>query len=255
MGREIGEGDWAYLCGQAGASALVLARVLGLCLTAPTVAIPEFDWRFRLGVAVTLAAALVPLVGTSVTPPIGWSDSAWAGLSELLAGAAIGWSAALIMAGARAAGDIVAAQAGLATPTLIDPENGEASNPLARLYGLIALAVFLGLDGPLLLLRTLVESYHIVPAGRMLLVSETVMTAFAQVGEVLALALRVAAPVALALALAGIAVGWLGRAAPSLPFTTLALPLRSLIALALVLLGAATVATTLTAAWSELLQP
>ena len=154
-----------------------------------------------------------------------------------------------------AAGDLVAAQAGLATATLIDPESGEVVNPLGRLYGLIALAVFLALDGPLLLVRALVESYQTVPAGRMLLSSETVTTAFAQVGRVLELALRAAAPAALALALAGIAVGWLGRAAPSLPFTALALPLRSLIGIALVLLSVAALAATFAGALSALFQP
>jgi len=251
----IATGDWDCVTGQAGAWALVLARVLGLCLTAPVLAVPELDWRFRLALAAVLSAVLAPVVGSWVEPPTTWSNAASAGLSELLAGGLIGWSAALVVAGARAAGDLVATQAGLATATLIDPESGEVVNPLGRLYGLIALAVFLALDGPLLLVRALVESYQTVPAGRMLLSSETVTTAFAQVGRVLELALRAAAPPALALALAGIAVGWLGRAAPSLPFTALALPLRSLTGIALVLLSLGALAATFGAAWSALFQP
>jgi flagellar biosynthesis protein FliR len=247
--------DWGWLTGQAGAWALVLARVSGLCLTAPVLAVPELDWRFRLALAAALSAVLAPVVASGIEPPATWSIAAWAGLSELLAGGFIGWSAALVVAGARAAGDLVAAQAGLATATLIDPESGEIVNPLGRLYGLLALAVFVALDGPLLLVRALVESYQAVPAGRMLLSAESVTLAFAQVGRVLELALRAAAPPALALALAGIAVGWLGRAAPSLPFTALALPLRSLTGIALVLLSVAALAATFAGAWAALFQP
>ncbi|HKI16434.1 MAG TPA: flagellar biosynthetic protein FliR, partial [Isosphaeraceae bacterium] len=150
MGWGIPAEDWSWVIGQAGAWGLVLARVLGLCLTAPVLAVPELDWRFRLALAAALGAVLAPVVGSSVEPPATWSNAAWAGLSELLAGGLIGWSAALVVAGARAAGDLVATQAGLATATLIDPESGEVVNPLGRLYGLIALAVFLALDGPLL---------------------------------------------------------------------------------------------------------
>ncbi len=255
MGWGIAAEDWSWVTGQAGAWALVLARVLGLCLTAPVLAVPELDWRFRLALAAALGAVLAPIAGSWTEPPATWSNAAWAGLSELLAGGLIGWSAALVVAGARAAGDLDATQAGLATATLIDPDSGEVVNPLGRLYGLIALAVFLALDGPLLLVRALVESYQTVPAGRMLLSSETVTTAFAQVGRVLELALRAAAPPALALALAGIAVGWLGRAAPSLPFTALAQPLRSLIGIALVLLSVGALAATFAGAWSALFQP
>jgi len=255
MGWGIAAGDWNWVAGQAGAWALVLARVLGLCLTAPVLAVPELDWRFRLALAATLSAVLAPVVGSWVEPPTTWSAAAWAGLSELLAGGFLGWSAALVVAGARAAGDLVAAQAGLATATLIDPESGEVVNPLGRLYGLIALAVFLALDGPLLLVRALVDSYQTMPAGRMLLSTQTVTMAFGQVGRVLELALCAAAPPALALALAGIAVGWLGRAAPSLPFTALALPLRSLIGVALVLLSVTALVATFAGAWSALFQP
>ncbi len=196
MGWEIVTGDWGGIAGQAGAWALVLARTLGLCLTAPVLAVPELDWRFRLALAGFLGAVLAPVVGSWVVPPAtaSWSVVAWAGLSELLTGGFIGWTAALVVAGARAAGDLVAAQAGLATATLIDPESGETLNPLGRLYGLIALAVFLALNGPILLVRALVESYQAVPAGRMMLSLETATTAFAQVGRVFELALCAAAP-------------------------------------------------------------
>jgi flagellar biosynthesis protein FliR len=244
-----------WLSSHAAIGALVLARTSGLCLTAPVLAVPELDFRFRLALAACLSAVLAPVVASGIEPPTSWSDAAWSGLSELLAGGFIGWSAALVVAGARAAGDLVAAQAGLATATLIDPESGEFVNPLGRLYGWIALAVFLALGGPLLLVRALVESYQVIPAGRLLLAPEMVTTAFTQVGRILELALRAAAPPALALALAGIAVGWLGRAAPSLPFTALALPMRSLTGIALVLLSIAALAATFAAAWTKLFSP
>ena len=98
---------------------------------------------------------------------------------------------------------------------------------LGRLYGWIALAVFLALDGPLVLVRALVESYQAIPAGRLLISQETAELAFGQVGRALELSLRAAAPPALALTLAGVVLGWLSRAAPSLPFVALALPIRS----------------------------
>ena len=51
MAWDIGDWSWAWVLSHAGVWALVLARVLGLCLTAPALAIPELDWRFRLGLA------------------------------------------------------------------------------------------------------------------------------------------------------------------------------------------------------------
>ena len=58
MALEIGDANWAWVLGHAGVWALVVARVLGLCLTAPALAIPELDWRFRLVLALLLSAVL-----------------------------------------------------------------------------------------------------------------------------------------------------------------------------------------------------
>ena len=241
--------DWPWILYHAPVCGMVFFRVLGLCLTAPGLAIPELDWRFRIGLAVALGVVLLPVVEPLIVAPAGWQSMAWAGLLELLAGAVLGYLAGTIVAGARFAGELVAAQAGLSTSTLLDPETGDELGPLGRLYGWIAVVAFLGLGGPLILVKTLVESYEAVPAGGLLISAETAQMAFGQVGRALELALRAAAPVALALALAGIILGWLSRTASSLPFVALALPIRTLLGVVLVLLGLVTLFATLSGAW------
>jgi flagellar biosynthetic protein FliR len=252
MAWDIGNESWAWVFGHAAIWGLVMARVLGLCWTAPALAVPELDWRFRLGLALVLGLVLIPLVESAIVPPAGWSNMVQGVLLEVLTGAVIGWSAALILAGARLAGDMVAAQGGLSTAMLIDPETGEEVTPLGRFFGWIALVVFLALDGPLILVRALVESYQTVPACGLLISPETANRAFAQIGHALELALRAAAPAALALALAGVILGLLSRAAPSLPFVALALPIRCLLGIALVLLSVVPLVATLSSAWGTL---
>ena len=246
---------WAEsaLASRMGAWALVLARVLGLCLTAPGLATPGLSWRFRLGLAGMLGVVLAPVLSGRVTIPPDWPTTAWAGLGEILTGGMLGMAAGLVVAGARAAGDLVSAQVGLATTTLFDPESGEELTPLGRLYGWVAMVAFLCLGGPLALVRALADSYATIPAGRWPLSQPAVIGLFGQVGQALELALRAAAPAAIALIMAGIALAWLSRTAPSLPFLILAWPIRAVVGMALVLLGIASLAMTLTGAWEGLL--
>jgi flagellar biosynthesis protein FliR len=232
--------------------AVVMARVLGLCLTAPALAIPELDWRFRLGATAVVGAVLVPVIEPSVEPPLNFSGTALLLTVEALVGGALGWSAALVIAGARQGGEIVAAHAGLSTATLVDPETGEEHTPLGRLFGWLALAVFLALDGPLMLIRALAESYKAIPAGRLAEVPELSALAFAPIGRALELALKVAAPPALALVIATIVLGLLSRAAPSLPFIALTPPIRIALGIVVVALGLAALATTLSNVWGNL---
>jgi flagellar biosynthesis protein FliR len=244
-------GDWnsAWLLTHAGVWALVLARVFGLCVTAPALAVPELDWRFRLMLAAALSAVLIPVLQGLIAPPLDWPSVAWAVVWEALTGAILGWSAALIISGSRLAGELIAAPAGLSTAALFDPDTGDQITVLGGLYGWIALAVFLALDGPLNLVRALVESYHAVPAGRLLISAESAGLAFAQIGRALELSLRAAAPPALALTLAGVVLGWLSRAAPSLPFVALALPIRCVLGIVVVILSLTTLVITLAGSW------
>lgn len=245
-------GGWDWAIGRLGAWSLVLARTLGLCLTAPGLAAPGFPVRFRLGLAAMLGLVLVPVLGERVSAPPDLAGAAWAGLGEALAGAMLGMAAGLIVAGARAAGDLVATQAGLATATFFDPESGEELTALGHLYGWVAMVTFLALGGPIAMVRALAESYAVVPAGRLPISESTATEAFGQVGRALELALRAAAPPAIALIMAGIALAWLSRAAPSLPFLILALPIRVVLGIALVVLGLAILAMILGAAWGGL---
>lgn len=235
---------------QAAPYALVLARASGLAWTAPGLATPALGGRSRLILAATLAALLGPLVAPDVSAPAGSAALAGACLLEVAVGAALGWAGSLVIAGARQAGEIVGGQSGLSPAALFDPEAGDGGmTPLGHLYGLVALGVFLALNGPVELVKALAESFRVIPAGGPAASVLTAEWAFAQVGRSLALAVRASAPPALALTLAGLALGLLGRAAPSLQLVSLSLPVRTLVGLALAALGLVALAATLAAAW------
>src|SRR5262245_42189362 len=120
MGWELAGLDAAGILGPAGKGVLVWARVLGLCLTAPGLAVPGLAWQSRIGLAAVLGAVLAPVVTPQAMPPADWPAAVGTGLVEVFTGGLLGWTAGLIVAAARTAGDLVAAQAGLATATLFD---------------------------------------------------------------------------------------------------------------------------------------
>lgn len=233
---------------------LILARVLGLAATAPGWGSPALGWKMRAALALLLAMVLAPavgpgLIGTVPTDPVSLGKAA---LIEGAVGAALGFTAALIIAAARQGGEIVGTQAGLSAAGLLDPDlDGGELNPLGHLYGLVALGTFLALDGPLALVRSLLWSYQLVPAGGAGLSEATATQLFGQVAGALELALRLAAPTALALVVAGFALGLLVRAAPGSTALGLAWPFRSALGLLLALLGLAALVAALSATWQD----
>lgn len=235
----------------AGAPVFVLAaaRAAGVCFTAPVLAAPGLDWRFRVVLALAVGAWTAPLAaGVIAAPALGYG-LVWLIANELIVGGLMGLSASLVVAAARQAGDLVAAQSGLSTSSLFDPETGEELTPLGHLYGLIALAAFLALDGPLTILDALLRSFETFPVGRLALERPTVQALFAQTADALKLSLRAAAPPAVALVTAGVALGWLGRLAPSVPLMALSLPIRAALGVLLVMASLAGLAACFDGAW------
>jgi flagellar biosynthesis protein FliR len=243
--------DWSWVTSHAAVWALVLARVFGVCRTAPAIVVPGLEWRFRLALSLMLSALIAPAVEQQVVPMALGPSVAWMAVTEAIVGGLLGWSAALIVAAARQAGELVSAQAGLSAAALFDPTTGDELTPLGHLYGLIALAVFLTLDGPIMLVGSMIESYQAVPPGGFVITTETVTQVFGQVGGALALSVRAAAPPAIALALAGIVMGWIGRLAPAVPILAHSLPVRVILGIVLISLSLASLAATFSQSWTH----
>lgn len=236
----------------AAALALVLARVGGLTITAPAWGAPGLGWRLRVGLTLLVTLAILPAVEPSLSRPsrLGLPLAVGVG-GEAAVGLAMGLAFALVLAAARQAGDLLGSQAGLAAAAVYDPDAGEGLTPLGHLYGLIALGVFVALDGPLRLVSTLIESYGGFPAGETGLTAESVGRLFAQVGWTLGLALRAAAPAGVALMAAGIALGLLARLGGALQMASLTWPLRAIVGTLLVLLTLGATIELFDGAWTR----
>ncbi len=118
---------------------------------------------------------------------------------------------------------------------------------------LMALAMFLVLDGPLALVDALAGSFQAVPPAVTWKTptAEVAVEVFGRVGWALGLAVRAAAPAALAVALAGLAIGWMARSAGGSPVGGLVWPVRSVVGVVVVWLGLGAVAVWMTGAWRE----
>ncbi len=233
---------WAWL--------VVAARVVGLAATAPAWGSNAVGWRIRLVLVAMITFAVAPAVESIAQKPSDHGEIGRILVVELCVGTALGVASALMIAGARQAGELVGSQAGLAPASLLDPEVGGDLNPLGHLYGMVAMATFLVLDGPVKLVGSIIESYRAVPAGAVTLSPETIDGVFARVQMSLSLALRAAAPAVVAMVLAGLALGLLGRAAPSLQTMSLVFPMRVAIGLFVLFLGLASVVGVFAAMWS-----
>ncbi|MFN8542722.1 MAG: flagellar biosynthetic protein FliR [Candidatus Binatia bacterium] len=216
---------------------LVLARVAGLVLAAPLFGHLLVPLRVRIGLAVLLTVALVPVV----PPPVALPTSLWglggAVAAESALGALMGFVAQLVFAGAQLGGQLAGIQMGFGMANLIDPQAHAQVTVVAEWQSLITLLVFVLLDGHHLLIRAMIESLRVAPAGALVLAPTALRDAVGLAGDVFATGVRLAAPVLIVLLLTNAAMGVLARTIPQLNVFVVGFPVN--VGVGLLVTGAA----------------
>jgi len=203
--------------------AFPMARVLALLAASPPFNNASLPTRIRLicGLAVTAAIApgLEPL--TTVEPASGMGLLILA--EQMLIGYAMGFSLRLVFSAIDLAGNALSMQMGLGFATTYDPTSSSQTPVISEFIGVLSLLVFLAIDGHLMVLSTLVESFRVLPIG--VLPHKASWANMANAGAtVFSAGLLLALPIVVTLLITNTAIAVLGRVAPQLNIIVIGFP-------------------------------
>lgn len=194
--------------------ALPLARILGLFAAAPAIGERSVPTGVRLALGLAVALAMVPGLPPAPALPAGDWLAVAALAREAVLGLAMGLVLRLVFAGVDFAGTLVGMQMGFSFATLHDPQAAMGPPATARLLGLLAILVFLGMDGHLMLIDVTAHSFDWLPAAGTPLARNGWSFVAYQGVTVFAAGLLLALPLVATLLIAHLALGVLNRAAP-----------------------------------------
>jgi flagellar biosynthetic protein FliR len=206
---------------------LVLVRMAGLFLTAPV-----FSSR---NINVMVKAAWILLVTFLIFPVIDYEAEALpapglamglAVVREALVGLSIGMGATMILSGIQMAGQIADTQMGLGLANVIDPMTNTQISVMGQFYYMVAILVFLAVDGHHMLIRALVDSFSVIHLGQAHFtpaLGSKMMSLFSQMFFV---AFRVGAPIIGALFITNMALGIVARTVPQMNVFIVGMPLN-----------------------------
>ncbi len=188
-------------------------RILAMLATAPVFDNRTVQRRTRVGLAALIAILMMPLLPA---PPVLSSAQAIPVLiQQILIGVAMGFSMRLVFAAFEMAGDLLGLQMGLAFAQFIDPARGMQTPLIGSFLGVLAMLTFLVIDGHLLVIAAVVQSFELIPISANLSVVNSQSIALA--GSIMfMLALQISLPVMAAVLISNIVLGILARAAPQL---------------------------------------
>ncbi len=143
---------------------------------------------------------------------------------EVLAGIAIGFALQIGYSAVMIAGEAVGNAMGLGFARMSDPQTGQSSPVVGQFLAIFATLLLLAIDGHLILLGIIVNSYAALPPGYAFLGPELLFGLVQFGGNLFAMGLLIALPVGGALILIQIIMGFLARTAPALNLFAVGIP-------------------------------
>lgn len=200
--RWIGEFFWPFL------------RILALFGAAPAYNSVSIPVRAKVALAFVVAVAVAGTVQQSAPFDLSWATVVLV-FEQVLVGLAIGFAMQLTLGAMMLAGEFVGMQMGFGFASLFDFQSGFQVPVMANFFSLVALLLFVALNGHLVLLGVLVKSFTVVPIAAGSGITADGWRALARSGAVLfQLGTWLALPVIAVLLAAHLAVGFVSRVAP-----------------------------------------
>jgi flagellar biosynthetic protein FliR len=203
-----------------------LTRIFALLVATPPFNNTSLSGRVRmmLGLSVTVAimpAMQMPGMIPDVSPASG--DGLVILAEQMLIGYAMGFSMRLAFGAVDMSGHAFSTQMGLGFATSYDPSNASQTAVVSELIGILTLLMFLSIDGHLMILSTLEQSFYALPIGA--LPKSASWGNLANAGAIIfSGGLLLALPIVVALLITNTALGILARVAPQLNIIVIGFP-------------------------------
>jgi type III secretion protein T len=222
------------------AIALLTARMLTAFSVIPLFIGNTVPMTARMAFVVGLSLVLLPhaMAQPGISSQLAAESWVVLALKESVLGLVIGLLSSIGFWAVHAAGTIIEYQAGLSMATTIDPTSGQEDSLIGTLFLQIFIVLFLASGGLLAMIGMLFDSYKIWPLANLApLVGNLELTGVMLRGvvELVAIAVKIAAPFVILMLLLEGALGLLSRFAPQLNVFFLALPLKMLVMTAMLL--------------------
>jgi len=207
-------------------------RVGAVVLSAPVLNSRQVPMRWRLLLAVLLTLVIAPTIAqVPVIDPFGL-QAVLVAVQQLLVGLAMGLALQMAFAALVFGGQLISLSMGLGFAQMVDPQNGVQVPVLSQYYVILSTFVFLLLNGHLILIDLLAQSFTSLPIGATL-GRDPMHTLVAWGSQMLAGGLLTALPLVATLLLVNLGLGVIGRAAPQLHILAIGFPIAILLGFAL----------------------
>lgn len=140
-------------------------RVLALFTSAPVLSQRSVPIRARVGLAFLITVCAQASLPEMPVVPLDSPITVLVILQQVLIGLTLGFAARIVFAAIEFAGELVGLQMGLNYAGFFDPSTGGQGTAVGRFFGTTVAWLFIVINGHLLLIMALVQSFHAFPVA------------------------------------------------------------------------------------------
>ncbi|MDF2545854.1 MAG: flagellar biosynthetic protein FliR [Anaerosolibacter sp.] len=219
------------LLDQMGILLLIFARIVGMLMTAPIFNQNNIPAYVKLGFSLILAFILLPILAVPTNLQLeNFFQLMLLGTKELALGIMIGFICYLFFSIVYIAGHLIDMEIGFSIASVLNPmdENEEIALS-ANLIFVMAILVFLSVNGHHKLIQVLKQSFDIIPIGGLTingLMIEKLISIFI---SIFVIAFKFSAPIIVAIFLTNVLLGILARTMPQMNVFVVGMPIKILL--------------------------
>ena len=205
---------------------LLFVRTIGILAVAPVFGHRAIANQTKAGLAMVLALVLFPAVPITLVVTSDLLPYFFIAIRELIMGMMFGFVTRLVFIAVQFAGEVIGIDVGFGIVNVIDPLSAEQISIIGTFKNLIALVVFLMIDGHHTILQGLAASFEMVPLGGIQFSELLARGLISMTADVFVMAIKMAAPVITALFLTSVALGIIARTVPQMNVFIVGFPLK-----------------------------
>jgi flagellar biosynthetic protein FliR len=140
-------------------------RALSLFSTMPVLSQRSVPLRVRVGLAFLITVSAQASLPEMPAVALDSSQAVLVVIQQVLIGLTLGFAARIVFAAIEFAGELVGLQMGLNYAGFFDPSTGGQNTAVSRFFGVTVSWLFIIINGHLLIIMALVQSFHAFPVG------------------------------------------------------------------------------------------
>lgn len=217
---------------------IIMTRVAPLVFLMPILGSPGVPSQVKALFSLVLALILVPVVQVSPEnfPTSAFDYGLFVG-TEVAFGAILAFLVRLVFSATDIAGQMVSISMGMGMAGAMDPQFGTQVSLVGNLWNIVAILIFLAINGHHLFFKALIESFNWVQPGTINITEATFKGIINGVQHMFVLSIQIMAPAAAALFMSHVAMGVIAKTVPQMPVMIVAMPMNIAIGFTFIVLS------------------